>query len=160
MSEPELTLRDEDLLFGRGGEAARMAMRIILEMARVAGAKRLIDVRSAHIDGCLYHGRAGLDFAERLASAGGRVVVPATLNVGSLDLLHPGLFRGDEETARLARKLMDAYLAMDCGRPGPVHPTSFPIVPVQKSTLSGPSPTPSSSPTPSWGRAPTAMVTS
>ena len=36
---------------------------------RVAGAERLIDVSSAHIDGCLFHGRAGLDFAERLASA-------------------------------------------------------------------------------------------
>ena len=34
--------------------------------------------------------------------------------MGSLDLLHPGLFRGDEETARLARKLMDAYVAMGC----------------------------------------------
>jgi predicted aconitase len=114
MTEPELTHYDEDSLSGHRGEAARTAMRIILEMARVAGAKRLIDVRSAHIDGCLYHGRAGLDFAERLASAGGRVAIPATLNVGSLDLLHPGLFRGDEETARLARKLMDAYVAMGC----------------------------------------------
>jgi predicted aconitase len=56
----------------------------------------------------------GLDFAERLASAGGRVVIPAILNVGSLVLLHPGLFRGDEETARLARRLMDAYVAMGC----------------------------------------------
>jgi predicted aconitase len=114
MTETELTPYDEDLLSGHRGEAARIAMRIILEMARVAGAQRLIDVRSAHIDGCLYHGRAGLDFAERLASAGGRVVVPATLNVGSLDLLHPGLFRGDEETACLARRLMDAYVAMGC----------------------------------------------
>ena len=34
--------------------------------------------------------------------------------MGSLDLLHPGLFRGDEETACLARKLMDAYVAMGC----------------------------------------------
>jgi len=114
MTEPELTPYDEDLFSGRRSEAARTAMSIILQMARVAGAKRLIDVRSAHIDGCLYHGRAGLDFAERLAAAGGRVVVPATLNVGSLDLLHPGLFRGDEETARLARRLMDAYVAMGC----------------------------------------------
>jgi predicted aconitase len=102
MTETKLTPYDEDLLSGHRGEAARIAMRIILEMGRVAGAQRLIDVRSAHIDGCLYHGQAGLDFAERLVSAGGRVVVPATLNVGSLDLLHPGLFRGDEETARLA----------------------------------------------------------
>ena len=114
MTEPELTLHYEDLRSGHRGEAARIAMRIIMKMARVAGAQRLIDVRSAHIDGCLYHGRAGLDFAERLASAGGRVVVPATLNVGSLDLLHPGLFRGDEEMAHLARKLMDAYVAMGC----------------------------------------------
>jgi predicted aconitase len=114
MTEPDLTLHDEDLLSGHRGEAACIAMRIISEMARVAGAPRLIDVRSAHIDGCLYHGRAGLDFAERLASAGGRVFVPATLNVGSLDLLYTGLFRGDEETARLARKLMDAYVAMGC----------------------------------------------
>jgi predicted aconitase len=114
MTETELTPYDEDLLSGHRGEAPRMAMRIILEMARVAGAQRLIDVRSAHIDGCLYHGRAGLDFAERLASVGGRVVVRATLNVGSLDLLHPALFRGDKETAHLARKLMDAYVAMGC----------------------------------------------
>jgi len=33
MTEPELTLRDEVLLSGRRGEAARMAMRMILEMA-------------------------------------------------------------------------------------------------------------------------------
>src|SRR5918994_2021434 len=100
MTEPELTPYDEDSLSGHRGEAARTAMRIILEMARVAGAKRLIDVRSAHIDGCLYHGRAGLDFAERLASAGGRVAVPTTLNTGSLDLLHPELYRGDDESRR------------------------------------------------------------
>jgi predicted aconitase len=114
MTEPELTPYDEDLLSGHHSEAARTAMSIIVEMARVAQAKRLIDVRFAHIDGCLYHGRAGLDFAERLAATGGRVVIPATLNVGSLDLLHPGLFRGDEEAARQARRLMDAYVAMGC----------------------------------------------
>ncbi len=70
MTEPELTPYDEDLLSGHRGEAARIAMRIIVEMARIAGAQRLIDVHSAHIDGCLYHGRAGLDFAERLWPAG------------------------------------------------------------------------------------------
>ena len=53
MTERELTSHDEDLLSGHRGEAARMAMRAILEMARVSGAQRLIDVRSAHIDGCL-----------------------------------------------------------------------------------------------------------
>jgi predicted aconitase len=68
----------------------------------------------AHVDGCLYHGRAGLEFAERLASAGGRVRVPTTLNVASLDLLHPGLVRLDGERRDLARRLMDAHVAMGC----------------------------------------------
>jgi predicted aconitase len=53
MTERELTPHDEDLLSGHRGEAARMAMRVILEMARVSGAQRLIDVRFAHLDGCL-----------------------------------------------------------------------------------------------------------
>jgi predicted aconitase len=114
MHAPTLNARDRALLAGEGGEAARLAMRILLRMAGVMGAPGLIDISRAHIDGCLYHGRAGLDFAERLAAAGGRVVVPTTLNVGSLDLLHPGLYRGDPETARSARRLMDAYVAMGC----------------------------------------------
>jgi predicted aconitase len=56
----------------------------------------------------------GLDFAERLVAGGGRVAVPTTLNVSSLDLLHPELYRGDPETARQARRLMDAYVALGC----------------------------------------------
>lgn len=111
---PELSAEDRRLLEGGGGEAARIAMRIIVRLARVTGAPRLIDITSAHIDSCLYHGRAGLDFAQRLAGAGGRVAVATTLNVSSLDLLHPGLYRGDPETAANARALMDAYVAMGC----------------------------------------------
>jgi predicted aconitase len=105
---------DRGLLAGAEGPAGRLAMRIVVAMARVAGAAELIDVTSAHIDGCLYHGRAGLDFAERLVADGAAVRVPTTLNVSSLDLLHPDRFRGDPETARAARRLMDAYVAMGC----------------------------------------------
>ncbi|MFQ5948482.1 MAG: aconitase X, partial [Acidimicrobiia bacterium] len=64
--------------------------------------------------GCLYHGEAGLDFAERLVAAGAWVAVPATLNVSSLDLLHPHLYRGDRKTAERARRLMDCYVEMGC----------------------------------------------
>ena len=71
-------------------------------------------ITSAHIDGCLFHGQAGLDFAERLLAEGARVEVPTTLNVSSLDLLHPPLYRGDPETARSARRLMEVYEAMGC----------------------------------------------
>jgi hypothetical protein len=102
------------MLSGARGEAAALAMRIVVEMAGVTGAARLIDVNSAHVDGCLYHGRAGLDFAELLAGGGAKVSVRTTLNVGSLDLLHPELYRGDPDTARKARRLMDLYVAMGC----------------------------------------------
>jgi predicted aconitase len=105
---------DRALLAGREGPASQLAMRIVVELGRLAGAAELIGVASAHIDGCLFHGYAGLDFAERLLEGGAAVRVPTTLNVASLDLLHPDRYRGDRETARAARRLMDAYVAMGC----------------------------------------------
>jgi predicted aconitase len=110
----ELTERDRAFLRGAHGEAAALAMRIVVEMAGVSGADRLIDVTSAHVDGCLYHGLAGLEFAERLVAGGARVTVPTTLNVGYLDLLHPDRYRGDAGTAVKARRQMDLYVAMGC----------------------------------------------
>ncbi len=110
----ELSADDRARLEGSHGEAASLAMRIIVDMAGVMGADRLIDITSAHIDGCLYHGRAGLDFAERLVAGRGRVTVPSTLNVGYLDLLHPDLYRGDVSTASDAKRQMDLYTQMGC----------------------------------------------
>src|SRR4029078_8163045 len=40
--------------------------------------------------------------------------VPTTLNVGAVDLLHPELVRGPEETRRAGRRLMECYTAMGC----------------------------------------------
>jgi predicted aconitase len=106
--------RDRDLLSGAEGEAARMAMEIVVGMAEAAGAERLVDIASGHIDGGLYHGQVSLDFAERLVAGEARVRVPTTLNVGSLDLLHPELYRGDTATGEAGRRLMDLYVAMGC----------------------------------------------
>ena len=89
-------------------------MGIVLAVAEAAGAERLLPVASAHVDGCLYHGQASLDFAERLASAGARVAVPTTLNVGLVDLLHPDRFRGDPEEAVRGGRLMGLYASMGC----------------------------------------------
>jgi len=110
----ELTESDRSYLRGERGEAAALAMRIVVEMAGVSAADRLIDVASAHVDGCLYHGIAGLEFADRLVAGGARVEVPTTLNVGALDLLHPDRYRGDAGPAANARRQMDAYVAMGC----------------------------------------------
>jgi len=102
------------MLDGDAGEGPRIAMRIVASMAEVLDADHLIDVASAHVDGCLYQGQASLDFAERLARAGARVSIPTTLNVGGVDLLHPGLYRGDPDRAARSRRLMGLYEGMGC----------------------------------------------
>lgn len=110
----ELTAHDQTLLRGQGGDAAALAMRVLVRSAALMGAERLLDITSAHIDGCLYHGQASLDFVERLVAGGGKVVVPTTLNVGSLDLIHPELFRGDEAVKSQAQRLMQSHLELGC----------------------------------------------
>ena len=113
-NELQLTERDAAMLAGEMGAATQMAMRILVTMAGVYGAERLLDIESAHIDGCLYHGYSGLEFAERLVAGGARVVVPTTLNVGAMDLLHPEVFRGSAEVGQWATRMMRAYEAMGC----------------------------------------------
>lgn len=111
-----LTREDEAKLAGDHGPGVAMAMRLVVALAKVSLATELIDIESAHIDGCLYHGQAGLDFIERLVGLGAKVAVPTTLNVSSLDQLHPGLVRLDPAEAAAARRLMDAYVAIG-GKP-------------------------------------------
>ncbi len=109
-----MELSEGDLALAAGTPAQQLAMRVLVRVGETMGAARLLDITSAHIDGCLYHGRAGLDFAERLVSGVAHVTVPTTLNVSSLDLLHPDLYRGDEATAKAARHLMECYVEMGC----------------------------------------------
>lgn len=87
-------------------------MRLIVRAAEVTGARRLIDISAAHVDSCLYHGEASIDFVDRLVDGGARVTVPTTLNVGAVDLLHPELFAGDARLAERGRLLMDRYRAL------------------------------------------------
>jgi len=107
-----LNAEDEAKLAGDHGPGVAMAMRLVVALAKVSQATQLIDIESAHIDGCLYHGQAGLDFIEKLVRLGAKVTVPTTLNVSSLDLLHPGLVRLDPTESAAARRLMDAYVAI------------------------------------------------
>jgi len=110
----DLSDQDKARLDGSCGDAVALAMRILTRSAQVMGAQRLIDIENAHIDGCLYHGQASLDFVERLVQGDGKVVVPTTLNVGSLDLIHPELFRGGDELKSSAQRLMEAHIELGC----------------------------------------------
>ena len=47
-----------------------------------------------------------------MVSLGGKVRVPTTLNVGSVDLIHPELFRGSKEHAENGARLMRAHLEL------------------------------------------------
>jgi predicted aconitase len=109
-----LTDNDKATLAGDRGEGASLCMRIVVELAGALGAQELLDIESAHVDGCLYHGQAGLDFVRRLVAGNARVAVPTTLNSSSLDLLHPELVQLDPATATAAREQMDAYVALGC----------------------------------------------
>ena len=110
----ELTTKDQAMLNGEFGDAARISMRILMTMGKVYGAERMLDIESAHIDGCLYHGDSGIDFAQKLVDGGAKVAVPSTLNVGAIDLMHPDQFAGTEEQAAKARRLMALYQEMGC----------------------------------------------
>jgi predicted aconitase len=106
--------RDEGYLRGDHGAGAALAMRVVLGVAAAMGAPRLVDIESAHVDGCLYVGSVSTDFARALVDGGARVSVPTSLNVGSVDLLHPQNWNGPDDLADNARTLMSLYTALGC----------------------------------------------
>ena len=107
-----LSAKDQDMLRGDFGAAAKMAMSIVARMAEVAGAKELLDISGAHIDSTVYIGEAGLEFAERLAGLDAKVAVPTTLNVSGLDEHHWQEWAVPTEWARQAYRQMVAYQSM------------------------------------------------
>lgn len=126
MRQDGLRLSDDDIsaLNGELGAGNAYAMQILVAFARACGAASLIDISGAHIDGCLYHGQASLDFVERLVAGGARVRVPTTLNVGAVDLIHPELMRLSAQAQAPGRRLMKAHEELGC------HP-SFTCAPYQ-----------------------------
>ncbi len=110
----ELSDLDQDLAAGAHGPAAAFAMRLLIRFAEAVEARSFIAIEQAHVDGCLYLGQASLDFVERLTALGGKVRVPTSLNVGSLDLIHPGLFRGSDEVRANGKRLMQAHVELGC----------------------------------------------
>jgi predicted aconitase len=107
-----MTAADLAMLDGTNGPGTALAMRLVVRAAEVTEAERLIDIAGAHVDSCLDHGQASLDFVERLVDGGARVRVPTTLNIGALDLLHPELWHGEPAQAERGRRVMDGYRAL------------------------------------------------
>jgi predicted aconitase len=109
-----LTDDERSIAANARGDGLGMAMRIVADAARLLGAPRLIPVASAHIDGALYHGDSGTLFAETLVRGGASVSIPATLNVGALDLHCGTRTRLSPHAYDMAKRLMLAHEDMGC----------------------------------------------
>lgn len=107
-----LSNEDQAQLAGERGPANRMAMSILVRMAEVSGAAELMDITAAHIDSAIYTGEATMEFAERLASLGARVVVPTSLNVSGVDEHNWQQWAVPPDWAHKARRQMIAYQSM------------------------------------------------
>jgi predicted aconitase len=94
------------MLSGARGDAAQLAMQLLVNVGEALGAERLIDISCAHVAAAFDNGRANHDFAERLAGGGARVTVPTTLTACSTDT------RTSTDAAALA--LIDLYKGMGC----------------------------------------------
>ncbi|WP_263145620.1 aconitase family protein [Pseudomonas sp. RIT-PI-AD] len=107
-----LSARDREMLVGAHGKAAQVAMGIVLRMAELQGARELLDITQAHIDGCIYTGPACLRFARQLVEWGAKVRVPTTLNSISVDKRRWREQGIDAAFGEPAAALGDAYLDM------------------------------------------------
>ncbi|MFK7845195.1 MAG: aconitase X [Rhodothermales bacterium] len=105
---------DKALLDGIHGPAARMAMSILVRMLPAFGTDRFLDIEAAHIDSSLFQGDATLEYAERLAGLGAKVVVPSTLNVGGVDVHGWQDWHVPKDWAEKSHRQMKAYQSMGC----------------------------------------------
>jgi len=111
-----LSKKDKEFLEGKNGESAKIAMEVLVDLANAYRASKLIDIKQAHIDGCLFAatGQAGLEFAEKLAAEGGKVRVPTTLNITSRDIKRWKDFKVPEKFSMKSAAMEKAYLEMGC----------------------------------------------
>jgi predicted aconitase/predicted aconitase with swiveling domain len=83
-----LNKEQQAMLAGEQGVARQMGMRLLLDMAEMSGASRLVPIQSAHLSGVSpLTGGLGLRlFLQRLAAGGGPgVAIPTTLNSAGCD---------------------------------------------------------------------------
>ncbi|OAN28754.1 aconitase X [Pseudomonas oryzihabitans] len=112
--ELQLSATDRAKLAGAEGQAVQAAIKILVRMAQLQGARELLDITQAHIDGCIYTGPASLAFAQRLVAWGGRVRVPTSLNAVSVDQRRWREQGIDPALGEPASALAEAYVALGC----------------------------------------------
>lgn len=112
LTDFRLSDHDRQLLSGASGEAARLAIRVVIRAAQLEGAHDLITIERGHIDGCFYQGPASLRFAERLVELGGHVAVPTSMNSLCIDRRRWRNQGVPAELGEPSEALADAYLRL------------------------------------------------
>ncbi len=105
-----LTDEEKSILDGQQGEAARVALSVLVDLGDLFGAEELMPVSQVHIDATLYMVDAGLEFGEKMVDWGGKVAVPTSLNPSAIDLQRWEALRVPPEILSKHKRLEAAYL--------------------------------------------------
>jgi predicted aconitase len=110
----ELTDQEGDMLDGKQGHAVQRAIEIVVALAKIYGARRLVPVTSVQVAGVSFKnlGEAGLEFLREWAGQGARVRVPTTLNPAGIDLDQWQKLGFSPDFAERQQQVIDAYTAM------------------------------------------------
>jgi hypothetical protein len=109
-----LTKDEQMMLDGELGDGPRQSMEILVALARIYGALRMIPVTSAQISGVSYKtiGDAGLEYLKDLSSKGAKVRIPAFLNPAGMDINQWNEMGVPEGFAKKQIQILDAYSSM------------------------------------------------
>jgi predicted aconitase len=124
-----LTAQERGWLNGTDGPATRRAMEIVVALARIYGAERLVPVRSVQISGVSYRniGAAGLKFLRQWRAEGASVRVPTTLNPTAMDMKAWQDQGFDPAFAEKQRAVVETFAQMGVGGGVPI-PTCTPYL--------------------------------
>jgi predicted aconitase len=109
-----LTSEEERVYDGEEGWAYQTAMRILVKLGDLFGAKRLIPITSAHISGVSYKtvGDAPIEFLEALFNAGAESKVESTVNPAGFDLSYMKEFRLPQSFQEKQIRILKLYEGM------------------------------------------------
>ncbi|VVB98729.1 Uncharacterised protein [uncultured archaeon] len=109
----KLTREEREMLAGKGGNAVKKSMGILVALGEIYGAEKLIDVTSVQIAGVSYDnlGDAGLEFLAEMAKDG-KVKVLTTLNPAGMDLENWQQLGISPEFAEKQKLVIEAFRKM------------------------------------------------